>query len=94
MLIFTDAAFEGGVVSTYGVVVIDQVPSKREVFGGEIAQHLIDFWLQWGSQVIAQAEAFAILIARIAGRSVLQSRRVIFLVDNESRRYSCIKTLT
>ena len=30
--IFTDAAFEGG-VSTYGVVVIDQVCSKREVFG-------------------------------------------------------------
>ena len=34
VLIFTDAAFKDG-VCTYGVVVIDQVSSKREVFGGE-----------------------------------------------------------
>ena len=92
VLIFTDAAFEGG-VCTYGVGIIDQVSSKREVFGGEIPQHLTDFWLQWGSQVIAQAEAFAMLIARIAFRSVLHNRRVIFFVDNESCRYSCVKTL-
>ena len=65
VLVFTDAAFEGG-VSAYGVVIIDQVSSKREVFGDEIPQHLTDFWLQWGSQVIPQAEAFAMLIARIA----------------------------
>ncbi len=91
VLVFTDAAFEGG-VSTYGVVIIDQVSSKREVFGGEILQHLTDFWLHWGSQVIAQAEAFAMLIARIAFRSVLHNRRVIFFVENESCRYSCIKT--
>ena len=93
VLVFTDAAFKGG-VSTYGVVIIDQVSSKREVFGGEIAQHLTDFWLQWGSQVIAQAEAFAMLIARIAFRSVLHNRRVIFFLDNESCRYSRIKTLS
>ena len=93
MLVFTDAPFQGG-VSTYGVVIIDQVSSKREVFGGEIPQHLTDFWSQWGSQVIAQAEAFAMLIAGIAFRSVLRSRRVIFFVDNESCRYSCIKTLS
>ncbi len=35
VLIFTDAAFESG-VSTYGVVIIDQVSSTREVFGGAI----------------------------------------------------------
>ena len=87
MLIFTDAAFEGGVSTYYGVVIIDQVSSKREVFGGKILQHLIDFWLQWGSQVIAQAEAFAMLIARIAFRSVLHNRRVIFFVDHESCKY-------
>ena len=57
VLIFIDAAFESG-VSTYGVVIIDQVSSTREVFGGEIPQHLIEFWLQWGSQVIAQADFF------------------------------------
>ena len=93
VLVFTDGAFEGG-VSTYGVVIIAQVSSKREVFRGEIPPHLTDFWLQWGSQVIAQAEAFAILIARIAFRSILHTRRVIFFVDNESCRYSCIKTLS
>ena len=93
VLIFIDAAFESG-VSTYGVVIIDQVSSTREVFGGEIPQHLIEFWLQWGSQVLAQAEAFAMLVARIAFRSVLHNRRVIFFVDNESCRYSCIKTLS
>ena len=93
VLVFTDAAFEGG-VSTYGVVIIDQVSSKREVFGGEIPQHLTDFWLQRGSQVMAQAEAFAMLIASIAFRLVLHNHRVIFLVDNESCRYSCLKTLS
>ena len=93
VLVFTDAAFEGG-VSTYGVVIIDQVSSKREVFGDEIRQHLTDFSLQWGSQVIAQAEAFAMLVARIAFRSVLHNRRVIFFVDIESCRYSCIDTLS
>lgn len=93
VLIFTDAAFEGG-VSTYGVVIVDEVSSKRDVFGGEIPQHLTDFWLQWGAQVIAQAEALAMLVARIAFRSALHNRRVIFFVDNESRRYSCIKTLS
>ena len=86
-------AFEGG-VATYGVVIIDPVSSRREVFGGTIPQHLTDFWLQWGSQVIAQAEAFAMLVARIASRPILHSRRVIFFVDNESCRYSCIKSLS
>ena len=93
VLIFTGAAFEGG-VSTYGVVIVDEVSSKRDVFGGEIPQHLTDFWLQWGAQVIAQAEAFAMLVVRIGFRSALHNRRVIFFVDNESRRYSCIKTLS
>ena len=93
VLIFTDAAFEGG-VATYGVVCLDPVSGRREVFGGVIPQHLTDFWLQWGSQVIAQAEAFAMLVARIACRPVLQNRRVIFFVDNESCRYSCIKALS
>ena len=93
VLVFTDAAFEGG-VATYGVVIIDPVSSRREVFGGAIPQHLTDFWLQWGSQVIAQAEAFAMLVARIACKPILHSRRVVFFVDNESCRYSCIKSLS
>ena len=33
VLIFTDAAFEGG-IATYGVVIIDRVSLKLEVFGG------------------------------------------------------------
>lgn len=93
VLIFTDAAFEGG-VATYGVVVIDPISLRHEVFGGMTPQHLTDFWLQWGSHVIAQAEAFAMLVARIACRPILHSRRVIFFVDNESCRVLYFKALS
>lgn len=57
------------------MVIVDEVSSKRDVFGGEIPQHLSDLWLQW-SAVIA-AEAFAMLVVRIAFRSALHNRRVI-----------------
>ena len=44
--------------------------------------------------MIAQAEAFAMLVARVAYRSTLMDRRAIFFVDNEWCRYSCIKALS
>ena len=63
---FTDAAYEGD-QATWGVVILDLANNRREVSGGVIPRELVDFWLaEAGDQVITQAEAFAMVLARIA----------------------------
>ena len=91
MLVFTDAAFEGG-QATWGVVVLDLANNRREVCGGVIPRELVDFWLaEAGEQVITQAEAFAMVLARIAYSPSLSRRRSIWFVDNEACRCAMIK---
>lgn len=64
ILIFTDAAYENG-VATWGCVLIDPSTGVREVSGGTIDPQLVSCWLQRaGKQVITQAEAFVVLLAR------------------------------
>ena len=91
VLVFTDAAFEGG-QATWGVVILDLVSNRREVSGGVIPRELVDFWLaEAGEQVITQAEAFAMVLARIAYGPSLSRRRSIWFVDNEACRCAMIK---
>ena len=91
VLVFTDAAYEHG-VATWGLVVIDPINKMRTALGGDIPPSLVDAWHSLGSeQVITLAEAFAVLLARVAFRKVLTQRRVLFFVDNEGARYSLIK---
>ena len=91
VLVFADAAFEGG-QATWGVVVLDLANNRREVSGGVIPRELVDFWLaEAGEQVITQAEAFAMVLARIAYSPSLSRRRSIWFVDNEACRCAMIK---
>ena len=91
MIVFTDAAFEQG-VATWGVVLLDLANNKREVSGGIIPEQLVNFWLQEaGDQVITQAEAFAMVLARLAYAPTLSRRRSLWFVDNEACRCAMIK---
>ena len=52
----------------------------------------MNFWLEEaGEQVITQAEAFAMVLARIAHGPTLSRRRSIWFVDNEACRCAMIK---
>ena len=91
VLIFTDAAYEGG-VATWGSVVIDPASGVRAVNAGTIPAPLVKFWTNVaGAQVICQAESFAAVLARIHFRSVLFRRRAILFVDNQPSRFSLIR---
>ena len=90
VLIFTDAAYEDG-LATWGCVVIDPLTDTSEVSGGAIPEKLVSCWQQLaGQQVITQAEAFAVLLARKSYELLVRQRRVIFFVDNEAARYALI----
>ena len=90
MLIFTDAAFEDG-AATWGCVVIDPSTGEAEVSGGSVPDFLVICWQNLaGEQIITQAEAFAVLLARCAYETLVKQRRVIFFVDNEAARYALI----
>ena len=90
ILIFTDAASEDGVAS-WGYVFVDPASGIAEVSGGTIPQMLVSCWQELaGKQVITQAEAFVVFVARKHYELVIRQRRVIFFVDNEAARYSLI----
>ena len=90
VLIFTDAAYEDG-LATWGCVVIDPLTDTSEVSGGAIPEKLVSCWQQLaGQQVITQAEAFAVLLARKSYELLVRQRKVIFFVDNEDARYALI----
>ncbi len=91
VIIFSDAAFEDS-VATWGIVVIDPASGRREVMGGRVSSFLVDFWMQdAGEQVITQAEAFALALARRCFAKHLMGRRVLAFVDNDPARYAFIK---
>ena len=90
VLIFTDAAYEDG-SATWGCVVVDPLTNMSEVSGGAIPEKLVSCWQKLaGQQVITQAEAFAVLLARKSYELLIRQRRVIFFVDNEAARYAMI----
>ncbi|CAE7035336.1 gpt [Symbiodinium sp. CCMP2592] len=87
LVIFTDAAYEKG-AATWGLVVLDPASGRREVAGGQIPSSLIELWHHdTEDQIIAQAEAFAMVIARDYAASFAKGRRAFFFVNNESARY-------
>ncbi|CAE7297403.1 unnamed protein product [Symbiodinium sp. CCMP2592] len=91
LVIFTDAAYEQG-VATWGLVVLDPDAGRRKVAGGRIPSSLIELWHQdTEDQVIAQAEAFAMVIARDYAATFAKGRRTFFFVDNDSARYCMIR---
>ncbi len=92
--IFTDAAFESS-EATWGIVALDPVSNTRHVCGGKVPCNLVEGWQRLGGQqIITQAEAFAVLLARRAYAKLLYGRRSLFFVDNEGARYAFIKGLS
>ncbi len=89
-VIFTDAAF-----ATWGRVALDPVSNTRRVCGGKVPCNLVEGWQRLGGQqIITQAEAFAVLLARKAYAKLLYGRRSLFFVDNEGARYAFIKGIS
>ena len=91
LIVFTDAAYESG-TATWGIVCIDLHSGTRFVSGGNIPDAVITSWQEDGSsQIIAQAEAFALLLARRVCKHLLKDRLVTFYIDNESTRFAVIR---
>ena len=90
LIVFTDAAFEDG-AATWGVC-IDLHSGTRFVSGGIIPDAAVASWQKDGSsQIIAQAEALALLLARRVCKPLLRDRLVTFYIDNESTRFAVIR---
>jgi len=64
IVVFSDGAFENG-VATWGFFLVDTSDNSRFVAGGQVPQHLVQFWISTvGEQIITQVELLAILAAR------------------------------
>ena len=71
---------------------MDPLTSTRLVSGGTIPKNLVDFWrVDSPDQVIAQAEAYAVVLARESFRNLIHGRRTIYFIDNEGAREVLIK---
>jgi hypothetical protein len=103
VLIFVDGACEpsdtrlavtpNGVDSlgcvTCGAVLIDG--DVREGFGLDVPKDVVKLWKAGGKeQVIGQAEAYPILLAKWTWEKRLRQRRCIYFVDNNSARYAVV----
>ena len=94
VLVFTDASWDG-TNAGWGCVIIDRSNGTKIVAGGNIASRLTSHWIsQVGSQIICEAELYAVLLARVYIGSRCQNRRAIFWVDNDASRLCLIKTVS
>ena len=74
VIVFTDAAYEDG-KATWGIVAVDLHTGAREVIGGLIPSDLVARWQGDGAlQLVAQAEAFVLRLARNVSRPFLRNR--------------------
>ena len=93
VLLFTDGA-EGdvpGCLAACGAAIFDPVTGTREHFGTGIPDDLVLEWKRFGAKkIIAQAELLPILLAKIRWKQILEKRRVLIFVDNESAKSACI----
>ena len=94
IVVFTDASWDGA-TARWGVVIIDRETALRKVFAGEVPATLVQHWRTTvGSQIICQAEMYAVLLARFHIHELFSSRRVIIWVDNEACRFALIKSVS
>eukprot|EP00971_Amphidinium_carterae_P249718 4956549-Amphidinium_carterae.1 len=88
VVIFTDGACEGpdGTKATIGGIKFD--PNERpEFFAEAVPYELVRAWKADGSkQIIFLVELLPVLVAKTRWHASLQSRPVIFFIDNESAR--------
>ena len=94
ILIFTDAAYEGG-KATIGAVVIDALGGHPTVFDGTLPPELVSSWQTYpDEQIISQAELAAVVCIRYMLRTRLSGRKCFYFVDNEAARFSLIRAVS
>ncbi|CAE7237649.1 unnamed protein product [Symbiodinium sp. CCMP2456] len=94
ILIFTDAAFEGG-VATMGAVVIDTMGGTPDIFDGTLPTAIVSSWQRYDDeQIICQAELAAAVCIRYRLRARLAGRKCIYFIDNESARFTLIRAVS
>lgn len=92
LLVFTDGAVEGDVV-TMGAVLFDPHCGKVHWFGEAVEPKLVKEWRLYipSGKVIGQAELLPVLLARQTWANQLAGKKVHFFVDNEAARFGLIK---
>eukprot|EP00435_Cladocopium_sp_Y103_P058987 s612_g21.t1 len=85
VLLYTDGSFEpsdgGDKAMIGGVLICDDLPCK--VFGNHVPTELLDRWHAAGKEhLIGQIEMYAVVVARLLWKHVLQGRKVILFIDN------------
>ena len=89
--IWTDGSWEDGKAGI-GAVTLDLSTGQGRVFQGFVPPELTSKWERdVGSQIICEVELFALLAVRIHLQNMLQGRKTIFWIDNDSARATVIK---
>jgi hypothetical protein len=90
-VVFSDGAFENA-VATWGFFLVDTADNSRFVAGGQVPQHLVQFWISTvGEQIITQVELFAVLAARQFLGARCLGRKLLYFIDNDPARDSLIR---
>ena len=77
------------------MVIIDRETALRKVFADEVPATLVQhWWTTVGSQVICQAEMYAVLLARFLIHEFFFSRRIVIWVDNEAFRFALMNSVS
>jgi hypothetical protein len=95
IIVFTDGAFEtsldGSPLASIGAIVIDQVTNTRSIHDGMVPNELVALWQKLvGTQLIGQVELFPILAIRLLYKELMENRRVLYFIDNDSARDALI----
>jgi hypothetical protein len=95
IIVFTDGAFEslpdGSFLASIGAVVIDPVTNTRSIHDGMVPNDLVALWQKIvGAQLIGQVELYPILAIRLLYQELLENRRVLYFIDNDSARDALI----
>jgi hypothetical protein len=93
ILIFSDGA-EGdvpGCEAACGAILFDPNDGTSQYFGEPIPAELVSEWKSDGaSKIIAQAELLPVLISKQIWADRIRGNRVLFFVDNEGAKFSCV----
>ena len=89
--LWTDGSWEAGVAGI-GLAAHDCFSGAGWVYEGLVPANLLEHWkAEVGDQLICEIELFAILASMLELTSMLQSRRIVWWVDNDAARSVLIK---
>ena len=89
--LWTDGSWEAGAAGI-GLAAHDCFSGAGWVYEGFVPSDLLEHWkAEVGEQLICEIELFAILASMLELTSILQSRRIVWWVDNDAARSVLIK---